>query len=69
LTVVERLAENHPEMGALVIECTDLPPFAHLIQEKIRVPVFDIVTLTNMIYETLMRTPYQGILPRRVLVE
>jgi Asp/Glu/hydantoin racemase len=56
-------------MGALVIECTDLPPFAHLIQEKIRVPVFDIVTLTNMIYETLMRTPYQGILPRRVLVE
>ena len=69
LTVVERLAEDHPEMGALVIECTDLPPFARLIQEKIRVPVFDIVTLTNMIYETLMRTPYQGILPRRVLVE
>ena len=69
LTVVDRLAENHPEMGALVIECTDLPPFAHLIQEKIRVPVFDIVTLTNMVYETLMRTPYPGILPRQVLVD
>ena len=66
LTVVQRMAEDHPEMGALVIECTDLPPFAHLIQEKIRVPVFDIVTLTNMVYETLMRTPYQGILPRRI---
>jgi aspartate/glutamate racemase len=64
LAVVERLAEDHPEMGALVIECTDLPPFAHLIQEKIRVPVFDIVTLTNMVYETLVRTPFQGIMPR-----
>ena len=69
LAVVERLAVDHPAMGALVIECTDLPPFAHLIQEKIRVPVFDIVTLANMVYETLVRTPYQGIMPRRILVD
>jgi len=48
LAAVDSLAKAHPEMGALVIECTDLPPFAHLIQEKIHVPVFDIVTLTNM---------------------
>ena len=61
LSAVEELAEDHPEMGALVIECTDLPPFAHLIQEKIHVPVFDIVTLTNMVYETLVRTEYRGI--------
>jgi hypothetical protein len=66
LAVVEGLAGDHPEMGALVIECTDLPPFAHLIQEKIHVPVFDIVTLTNMVYETLVRTEYKGIMPRRV---
>jgi hypothetical protein len=66
LTVVDELATNHPEMGALVIECTDLPPFAHLIQEIIRVPVFDIVTLTNMVYESLVRFPYQGIMPRRL---
>ena len=66
LAVVEGLAGDHPEMGALVIECTDLPPFARLIQEKIHVPVFDIVTLTNMVYETLVRTEYKGIMPRRV---
>ena len=69
LAVVDRLAEDHPAMGALVIECTDLPPFAHLIQEKIRVPVFDIVSLINMVYESLVRTPYQGIMPRRILVD
>jgi len=66
LAVVDGLAKDHPEMGALVIECTDLPPFAHLIQEKIHVPVFDIVTLTNMVYETLVRTEYKGIMPRRI---
>jgi len=69
LTVVGSLVEDHPEMGALVIECTDLPPFAHLIQEKIRRPVFDIVTLTNMVYETLLRTPFQGIMPASILEE
>ncbi len=66
LAVVEKLAEDHPEMGALVIECTDLPPFAHQIQERIRLPVFDIVTLTNMVYEALARTPYRGVMPRRI---
>lgn len=69
LAVVDGLAKAHPEMGALVIECTDLPPFAHLIQEKIHLPVFDIVTLTNMVYETLVRTEYKGIMPRRILVD
>jgi len=66
LAVVGGLAKDHPEMGALVIECTDLPPFAHLIQEKIHVPVFDIVTLTNMVYESLVRIEYKGIMPQRV---
>jgi Asp/Glu/hydantoin racemase len=67
LAVVDGLAKDHPEMGALVIECTDLPPFAHLIQEKIHVPVFDIVTLTNMVYETLVRIEYKGIMPQRLI--
>ena len=69
LSVVDELAGDHPEMGALVIECTDLPPFAHLIQEKIGVPVFDIVTLTRMVYDAVVRSPFQGIMPRRMVVD
>jgi Asp/Glu/hydantoin racemase len=64
LSVVDVLVEENPEMGALVIECTDLPPFAHLIQQKVNVPIFDIITLTNMVYEAVVRTNYQGIMPR-----
>jgi len=63
LSVVDNLAKENPNMGALVIECTDLPPFAHLIQEKVPIPIFDIVTLTNMVYEAVVRTSYQGIMP------
>lgn len=64
LSEVDLLAKENPDMGALVIECTDLPPFAHLIQQKADVPVFDIITLTNMVYDAVVRTNYQGIMPR-----
>ena len=63
LSVVDKLIAEHPEIGALVIECTDLTSFAHLIQQKANVPVFDIITLTNMVYETVVRKSYQGIMP------
>lgn len=59
LTEVERLAKDNPEMGALVIECTDLVPFAYAIQERIGLPVFDIVTLTEMVHRSLTRRPFR----------
>ena len=63
LSVVEKLIAEHPEIGALIIECTDLTFFAHLNQQKANVSVFDIITLTNMVYETVVRKNYQGIMP------
>ena len=60
LGVVELLAKDNPDMGALVIECTDLVPFAHAIQARIGLPVFDIVTLTEMVYRSLTRRPFVG---------
>lgn len=56
----ERLAAEHPDLGALIIECTDLVPFAAAIQRRIGVPVFDIVTLTEMVHLGLTRRPYSS---------
>jgi len=58
LIQADRLAQDTPELGAIVIECTDLVPFASDIQARIGVPVFDIVTLTQMVHQSLTRTPY-----------
>ena len=59
LSQVDGLARANPDLGALVIECTDLVPFAHAIQQRLGLPVFDIVTLTNMVHATLTRHPYR----------
>jgi hypothetical protein len=58
LTVAGRLAGD-PTLGAVVIECTDLVPFASDVQRLLGVPVFDIVTLTNYVHSSLARRPYQ----------
>ena len=65
LDEVDKLYQANPDIGVFVIECTDLPPFAYLIQERINKPVFDILTMTNMVYQSMFRKPYQGIIPRQ----
>jgi aspartate/glutamate racemase len=56
----QALARDNPDLGALVLECTDLVPFAHAIQARIGVPVFDIVTLTGLVHASLSRRPFGG---------
>jgi aspartate/glutamate racemase len=58
LAAAGQLARDHPAMGALIIECTDLVSFAHAIQDAISKPVFDVVTLTRMVHESLSRQRY-----------
>jgi Asp/Glu/hydantoin racemase len=60
--VARRLVAAHPEIGALVLECTNMPPYASRIQAATGVPVFDIVTLTHWVYQSLVRQPFHGYL-------
>ncbi|MBV9783661.1 MAG: aspartate/glutamate racemase family protein [Acidisphaera sp.] len=39
------LVARHPEVAAIVLECTNMPPYAHALREALGVPVFDIYSL------------------------
>ena len=47
------LINTHPDIGALVLECTNMPPYKHAIQKIAKVPVFDVVTLLNYAHAAL----------------
>ena len=47
--VAQNLIAKHLDIGAIVLECTDLPPCKELIQTTTALPVWDIVTLINMV--------------------
>lgn len=51
--VCSKLYEECPDVGAIVIECTDLTPYAQFVKRRLKIPVFDIVTLINMVYEAV----------------
>ena len=59
--VARRLVGEHPDLGAMVLECTNMPPYAADIQRETGLPVFDIVSLVTMVHGALA----VGLPPRR----
>jgi hypothetical protein len=62
VSVSKRLLMDEPNTGAIVIECTNLVPYAFAIQEAVGLPIFDIVTLTNMVHQATVRKRFTGYL-------
>lgn len=56
----KRLVTENPDVGAIVLECTNMPPFARAVQEATGLPVFDIVTLTEYVYHAVVQRDYHG---------
>jgi Asp/Glu/hydantoin racemase len=47
------LVARHPEVGAIVLECTNMPPYAHALRELLGLPVFDIYSLITWFHAGL----------------
>jgi Asp/Glu/hydantoin racemase len=44
------LTRDHPDVGAIVLECTNMCPYAAAVQRATGLPVFDIYSLVNWFY-------------------
>src|SRR5215813_10558287 len=53
MRVARRLVTEHPDIGAIVLECTNMPPYTADIQRETGLAVFDIVSLVNMVHAGL----------------
>ena len=58
--VATKMVKDHPEIGAILLECSDLPPYASAIQAATGLPVFDFVTMINWMFDAVVRRPYEG---------
>lgn len=50
----------HPNMGAMVLECTGFPPFARALQREIDIPIFSWGTLMDYAYAVVVHRDYYG---------
>ena len=49
----EELVTRHPEVGAVLLECTNMSPYAPTLAARIRRPVFDIVSFMTWFHAGL----------------
>jgi hypothetical protein len=60
VAAAELLVSRHPEVGAIVLECTNMPPYASAIAEATGLPVHDFTTLLTWLTGAHLRTPFTG---------
>ena len=62
VAVARNLVATHADLGALLLECSDLPPYAAAVQSATGLPVFDFTTMIRFVHSALVRTPFHGFL-------
>jgi hypothetical protein len=50
----------HPNMGAMMLECTGMQPFARTVQREIDIPIFSWGTLLDYAYSVAVHRDYYG---------
>lgn len=48
-----QMVTDHPEAGAIVFECTNMPPYAAAVTKETGLPVFDITTLCEAVMRSI----------------
>ena len=61
VSVARALVAGAPEIGAILLECVDLPPYAAAIQDATGLPVFDVVTLVSHAASAVARKRFAGV--------
>lgn len=55
-----RLQQEHPDMGAILLECSMLPPYGAAVHEATGLPVFDYVTMIDYMHATVVKRRFYG---------
>jgi hypothetical protein len=58
--LAKQFVSDNPDIGAILLECSDMPPYAWAVQNAVGLPVFDFITLINWVYNAVVRRPFAG---------
>ena len=62
LEIVQNAVLRFPNIGAFLLECSQLPTFSADIQDVVNLPVFDYIGFIDMIHLSVVQRRYSGIL-------
>ena len=56
--LVKETVDGNHNIGVILLECSDLPPYAKAVQDKTDLPVFDFLTLINFVHQAVKQRKY-----------
>lgn len=59
MRVVRRAMKENDNIGAFVLECTNMPPFSEVIQKEVNLPVYDIISLLNFARDSIKKRSFE----------
>jgi hypothetical protein len=60
VSVAQELVAKNPQIRAILLECSLLPPYAAAVQGAVNLPVFDYITMINFVFEAVLKKRYSG---------
>jgi len=60
--VARGMVSKDHNIGAICFECHNMPPYSRAVRDSTGRPVFDILTLVDMIYNAIVKKRYRGII-------
>lgn len=61
VTAVSELLVKRPDVGAILLECSELPPYAADVQRATGLPVFDFISMIEFFAAGLDRAEFRGL--------
>lgn len=60
VSVAKAMIQEAPEVGAILLECSCLPPYGAAVQNATNLPVFDFITMINYVYSAVVKQRFHG---------
>jgi len=60
VSTAEKMVDDDPSIGAILLECSLLPPYGAAVQTAVNLPIFDYITMINFVFSAVVKKPYSG---------
>lgn len=60
VNLAKELVQENPDIGAILLECSDMPPYAADIQRELALPVYDFISMIKYAQSVVAQQPYYG---------
>lgn len=54
------MVRSHPSIKAVLLECSLLPPYAAAVHRAVGLPVFDYITMIDLVFSAVVKKTYRG---------